>query len=208
MPYGQAYKLLDDEFSSTLREIAFAGYGLFFISHSKEKTIEENGVERIQTVPALADRPFNIVNKMVDIIAFLDNIPIGQNEDGSFIRKRFLFLRETDQFYAGSRFKYIEPKIEMSYENLINAIYTAIDKEVERTGGTATETKNPYYQRTFENLMDEAKAVWTKVIQKEKGKEASEILEKTFGKPTKFSEITESDKDKLEIVLSEIQEIV
>ena len=142
------------------------------------------------------------------ICAFLDNIPIGQNEDGSFIRKRFLFLRETDQFYAGSRFKYIEPKIEMSYENLVNAIYTAIDKEVERTGGTATESKNPYYQRTFENLMDEAKALWTKVIQKEKGKEASEILEKAFGKPTKFSEITESDKDKLEIVLSEIQEIV
>ena len=31
--------MLDDEFSSTLRELAFSGYGLFFISHSRDKTL-------------------------------------------------------------------------------------------------------------------------------------------------------------------------
>ena len=65
--YGAGYKILDDEFSSTLRELSFAGYGIFFISHSKDKVLtNDRGEEYTQINPALPDRPFNIVNKMVD----------------------------------------------------------------------------------------------------------------------------------------------
>jgi len=214
IPYGGGYKLLDDEFSSTLREIAFAGYGLFFISHAKEKTIEEKGVEHTKVVPALADRPFNIVNKMVDIIAYLKQVPVEQREDGSFVRKRYLFLRETDDFYAGSRFKYIVPKVELSYENLVKAIYDAIDAEIEHTTGKNTENletniaPNPYYQKSFDDMMDEAKTLWGKVIQRDLQGKAAEILDKEFGKPTKFSEILPEQIDKLSKVLFEVKTLL
>ena len=70
--YGAGYKILDDEFSSTLRELAYAGYGLFFISHSKEKTLTNDKDEEYNQIgPALQERAFNIINKMVDIIAYL-----------------------------------------------------------------------------------------------------------------------------------------
>lgn len=204
LPWGQGYDIAKQEFQNLLRELTFAGYGVVFISHSAEKTFkDENGEEFTQITVALPNRPYEIVNKMVDIIGYIRQI---KQEDGE--SKRFIFFRGNDNFFAKSRFRYIVPKVEFSYDNIVNAIYEAIDKEVENSGGEASEDENPYWKRTFEDLMEEAKAVWTKVIQKEKGKEASEILEKTFGKPTKFSEITESDKDKLEIVLSEIQEIV
>ena len=56
--------------------------------------------------------------------------------------------------------------------------------------------------------MTEAKQIWNKVIIKEKTAEASKILEEEFGKPTKFSEITADQTDKLEKVLFKVKELV
>lgn len=201
------YKILDDEFSSTLRDLSYAGYGLLFISHSKDKEmIDEKGEKYNQIVPALADRPFNIINKMVDIITYLRQIEVKEGEET--VKKRFLFFREDNRFYAGSRFKHIIPKVELSYDNLVKAIYDAIDKEIAEKGGSATDQQNPYLQRDFEDLMSEAKTVWNKIIIKEKTAEASKILEEEFGKPTKFSEITADQTDKLEKVLFKVKELV
>ena len=205
--FGGGYKILDDEFSSTLRDLSYAGYGLLFISHSKDKEmIDEKGEKYNQIVPALADRPFNIINKMVDIITYLRQIEVKEGEET--VKKRFLFFREDNRFYAGSRFKHIIPKVELSYDNLVKAIYDAIDKEIAEKGGSATDQQNPYLQRDFEDLMSEAKTVWYKIIIKEKTAEASKILEEEFGKPTKFSEITADQTDKLEKVLFKVKELV
>lgn len=205
--YGGGWKILDDEFSSTLRELAYAGYGLFFISHSKEKELaKDNGEKYIQIVPALADRPFNIINKMVDIIAYLREVEIKKDENVE--KKRMLFFRGNDNFYAGSRFKYIVPYTELSYSNLVKAIYDAIDEEIAHKGGAATMESNPYNQRTFEDLMEEAKKLWGKAINENKVKDAAAILEEEFGKPTKFSEITSDQFDALERVLFKVKEIL
>lgn len=205
--YGGGYKMVDDEFSSTLRELAFAGYGLFFISHEKEKTYKDDkGNEYTKVVPALPDRPFNIINKMVDIITYLRQVEIQEGEE--LVKKRYLFFREDNRFYAGSRFKYIVPHVELSYQNLVNAIYDAIDKEVVMKGGAATEAGNPYLERDFEGLMEEAKALWTKAVNLEKVKDVSQILEEEFGKPIKFSEITPDQAESLAKVLFRIKEII
>lgn len=206
--YGGGYKMLDDEFSSTLRELAFNGYGLFFISHSKDKTLtNDKGEEYTQVVPALADRPFNIINKMVDIITYLRQVEITENEQT--VKKRYLFFRGDNRFYAGSRFKYIVPYTELSYDNLVKAIYDAIDEEIAHKGGQATENTNPYYsEKSFEDLMDEAKMLWGKVVNKDKVADASVILEEEFGKPTKFSEITADQIKELERVLFKVKEIL
>ena len=57
------------EFRDTFKELAFMGYGLVFVSHSDEKVFkDEKGEEYTQICPALPKRPYDVINKMVDII--------------------------------------------------------------------------------------------------------------------------------------------
>lgn len=158
--WGQGYDLARKEFASGFRDLVFNGYGLVFISHSTDKTFkDEKGNEFSKIVPALPATPFNIVNKMVDLIAYIREIDIGTEDEPE--RKRFMFFRDLvgDRFLAKSRYKYIEPKIELDYDALVNAIYAAIDKEVETSGGEATNEANVNTVLDFDVLMDEAKTL-------------------------------------------------
>lgn len=205
--FGGGYKILDDNFMTPFRDLAFAGYGLIFISHETEKPyIDDNGKEYNKIVPALPNRPFQLINKMVDIIGYIREIPVQINDE--IQRKRYIFLRGDERFLSKSRFKYIEPKVELNYDAFVNAIYAAIDKEIENSGGEATNANNPYLERSFDELMDEARELWTKIVSQNKTQQASDILEKEFGKPTKFSEITSEQSDILEKVLFEIKELL
>ena len=205
--YGGGYKMVDDEFHSTLRELSFAGYGLFFISHEKKITCKDDkGNDYDRAIPALADRPFNIINKMVDVIAYLRQVEVQEGEE--IKQKRYLYFRGDNRFHAGSRFHYIVPYVELSYDNLVNAIYDAIDKEIAEKGGKSTEAENPYLARGFDDLMEEAKALWVKAAENNKTGEITKILEEEFGKPTKFSEILSDQKDLLEKVLFKAREII
>lgn len=141
---------------------------------------------------------------MVDVIGYIREI----KDEASGERKRFIFFRGDDRFFAKSRFKYITPRVEFSYENIVNAIFDAIDEEVKHSGGEASDEVNPYVVKTFDDLINEAKELWGAVVQNEKTKEASEILENEFGKPTKFSEILPEQIDGLQNVLIRIKEML
>lgn len=207
IPYGCGYKLLDEEFMSTFRELAYAGYGLFFISHSTEKTFKnDEGEEYTQIAPALPNRPYNLINKMVDSIVYLREV-VTQKE-GKKEKKRFLFFRGDDRFLAGSRLKYIAPYVELSYKNLIDTISNAVEEEIKHKGGEAGSENNPYEHRDFDTLIDEAKQIWGKVVQEKRTDEALKILEEEFGKPTKFSEILPEQIDQLTNSLIKIKELV
>lgn len=207
IPWGGGYKMVDEEFMAGFRELAFNGYGLFFISHSVEKTMkDDSGKEYNKIVPALPNRPYNLINKMVDTIAYLRQIPVQIGE--TIEQKRYLFFRGDDRFLAGSRFHYIVPRIELSYPNLVKAICDAVDAEVEHKGGAATDEANPYTQRDFDGMMDEAKQIWGKVVQADKTEQALTILSEEFGKPTKFSEILPDQIDQFDRTLSRIKELV
>ena len=154
----------------------------------------------------MPNRPFDIVNKMVDIIAYIREIPV---EIGDKIEnKRYMFLRGDQRFLAKSRFKYIQPRIELSYQSLVNAIFDAIDEEVKHTGGTASNEENPYSKRSFDDIMDEAKQIWGKVVTEDKVQDALKILEDEFGKPTRFSEILPEQIDLLNNSLIKIKELI
>lgn len=210
LPYGQGYDIAKKEFASTFRDLSYSGYGIIFISHSTEKTFKnERGEEYTQIVPALPNRPFDVINKMVDIIAYIREISIGEGEN--IQRKRFMFLRDEvgDRFLVKSRYRYIVPRIELDYDKLVEALYNAIDKEAQASGGGETSNaENPFTAKNFDELMEDAKLVWTKIVTENKVDKASAILEKEFGKPTKFSEITAEQIDQLSKVLLEIRDIL
>lgn len=195
------------EYSSYFRDLTFAGYGIVFISHSIEKTQkDENGEEYSQIIPALPARPYDIVNKMVDLIGYIREIEDPETQS----LERYIFFRGDRRFFAKSRFKYITPYVKFSYENIVDAIFAAIDEEIKKSGGNsimkASEEQNPYTVQTFEDLMEEAKSVWGSVVQNDKVEEAAKILEEVFGKPTRFSEVLPEQIDELKVVLVRIKD--
>ena len=202
IPWGKGYDLCKKEFDSALRQIAMLGYGLVIISHEQLKNVKtEKGDEYQKFMPTLSDRPKLIVNRLVDIIAYLRL----STEDG----RRYIYTRGNDRFEAGSRFVYLAPKIEMTYNNLVEELYKAIEKQASDNNSVASDSpaKNFYKpERTFEEVMADAKDVFTKLLDKDKEQNAAKmnaIILKVFGKPIKLSETTPDQQELIEVVLDE-----
>jgi hypothetical protein len=121
-----------------------------------------------------------------------------------------MFFRDEigDRFLVKSRYRYITPKIELNYNDLVEAIYDAIDKEVAHSGGEATNDVNPYTEKNFDELMEDAKELWIQLNNLGKTGTATEILEKEFGRPIKFSEILPEQVEQLSKVIFEIRSIM
>lgn len=203
--WGQGYEEAKAEFLSGLDQLSKAGYGIVFISHSTEKTFKnEKGEEYTKIVPALPNRPFDVINKMVDLVGYIREIQI--DDEGN--RERFIYFRGDDRFLAKSRFRYIQTKVEFSYDKIADAIQTACDKEAESHGAKATEEGNAYLELNFDELIEQAKIVFTQATDAGKVEEVSKILTGIFGKPTKFSEILPQDVEKLHQALVEIKTTV
>lgn len=199
------YKILDDEFMTPFRDLAYLGYGLLFISHETEKPYTDSkGQEYQKIVPALPNRPFGLLNKMVDIIGYIREIPVNSEPDSP--RERFMFFRGNEKILTKSRFKYITSKIPLDYQSYVDAVYEAIDKEVEASGGGVNTDAVDNY--SFDSLMEDAKILWTKSINNGKSQEVLQILEQEFGKPTKFSEILPEQSKQLVSALQVIREIL
>lgn len=192
---------------SPFRDLTYAGYGLVFISHEVDKVYKnDKGEEYNKIIPALPNRPFNLINKMVDIIGYIREVP--EEENGERVSKRYMFFRSDERFLTKSRFKYIVPYIELSYDAYVKAIYDAIDKQIAEEGGESTDSQNPFVVRDFDELMSEAKELWSQLNAKELTGEALKILEKEFGRPIRFSEILPEQKDQFQKALFEIKSLI
>lgn len=207
--WGAGYDLAKKEFYTTFRDLAYNGYGLIFISHSVEKSITtDTGEKKDYIMPALQKTPFDVINKMVDMIGYIREISTGTADDPK--RERFIFFRDKtgNRFLVKSRYQYIKEYIKLNYNELVDAIYEAVDEEIAHSGGEASDAGNPYAVKNFEVLMEEARELWNKVVEQNKKEEALGILANKFGKPTKFSEILPEQIDQLSEVLYEIQSIL
>ena len=113
---------------------------------------------------------------------------------------------------AGSRFKYLAPKIKFGYQELVDAITDAIDKAEKLDGATIVdyEEKQIEEKRNFESSQQEAKELWTKLVEAnpENAKKILKKMEITFGKPMKLSEITEDQQDLMELVILDMKDML
>jgi hypothetical protein len=216
LAYGKGYNMVSKEFDEALRSIPQMRYGLIMISHSQDKTFtDENGKEYNQICPTLGNRPRLIVDRMSDLIIYAHPI---QEEDGSI--HSIGFMRQTPRFVAGSRFKYIPDSIEFNYENLVNAIGEAIDKEAAEhdnkfvTDAPAEKTSEPQIPN-FNELMDQFNTLVEK-IQNATGSAFGtdwaprivEITDKYLGKGKKVSDATPKQIEQLELIVNELTEQV
>lgn len=207
IPWGQGYAKTKQEFENCLRKITMLGYGLVLISHietRKEKIDDEH--EREILAPSMPKRCYEVVNQIVDIIGY---IATEWDDEGN--SQRWLYTRQTPTIMAGSRFKYLAPKIKLGYDELVEAINTAIDKQRELDGATVvdkTETKTEE-KLNFDTIRQEAEVLWGNLVGKDPAN-ADRILKKVemiFGRKVKLSEITEDQVDLFNLVLIDMKEM-
>lgn len=207
IPWGQGYAKTKQEFENCLRKITMLGYGLVLISHietRKEKIDDEH--EREILAPSMPKRCYEVVNQIVDIIGY---IATEWDDEGN--SQRWLYTRQTPTIMAGSRFKYLAPKIKLGYDELVEAINAAIDKQRELDGATVvdkTETKTEE-KLNFDTIRQEAEVLWGNLVGKDPAN-ADRILKKVemiFGRKVKLSEITEDQVDLFNLVLIDMKEM-
>lgn len=204
IPYGGGYAALSKEFDSALRKITMMGYGLIMTCHLKESS-DENG-EITGYKPDLNNRCLKIVNGLVDIIGV-----ITQTWDEHGESHRWIQTRSTPTIVAGSRYKYLAPRIPFGYNEFLEALGQAIDKEQEN-GAVVTDTApvDTFEKLDYKAIRAEASELWTTLVEKDP-ENAPIILKKVeiiFGRPMKLSEITEDQVDLFNLVVLDMRDML
>ena len=205
------------EFEEVFRTISQLGYSLFFISHSKDKTFKkQDGTEYNQIVTSLSTAYDEIIKNMVDIFGYAHPIV---DENGN--SKVMLTLRSGDNSVdAKSRFKYIKPEIEFNYQSLEKAINDAIDEEerVTQNKNLFTNERNTIEikELNYEEIKNKFDTIVTQIIQNHTDEEMvntwspkiTQITEKYLGKGKKASQCTEDQKEQLNLIVIELEELI
>lgn len=208
IPWGGGYTACKKEFEGCLRKITQLGYGVVLIAHSASRIEKDaDGSEREIISPELPKRAAEICNGIVDIIGY-----IGSEYDKEGNSTRYLYTRETPTLFAGSRFKYLAPKIKFGYQELVNAIAEAIEQS-ETLDGAKVVDNAPIV--TMEEKLDfnavraEAAELWGKLTTADENNAVIILkkIEMTMGHKMKLSEFTEDQCDLLALVVAEMRDM-
>ena len=215
IPYGKGYALTGNEFDEKLRDIVQMGYGIVLISHATDKVFtNESGEQYNKIVSTLDKRGNRIVTRMADIIGYSRAVTDSEGKD-----KTLLFMRGTPRFEAGSRFKYTPDYIEFTYENLVNAIADAIDKQAKEDGQElfTDERDNNYIDTSshldFDKLMDEFNELITKFSKDEQkmadyyAPRITQIIDTYLGKGKKVNEMNRDQVEQLALIIDDLKSL-
>lgn len=217
IPYGKGYTLISQEFDESLRQIAQLDYGLVMISHATDKVFkDESGDEYNRIVPTLDKRAKNIVSRMVDLYGYSR---IVTDDKGNDVTK--LFLRGTNRYEAGSRFKYTPDYIDFNYEALVAAIGEAIDKQAKEDGiDLFTDHRENLYTDTtqelnFDELMNEFKTIISNVTSVANAQDMeniyapqiTQIVERYLGKGRKVGDMSREQTEALSLIVADLKEL-
>ena len=206
--YGKGWTAFKDEFNDVFRGLTQLGYAVFFIGHHKEQTItNDDGTEKIVIRPALSNSTRQVIEGMADIYGYAHQKYAGEMS--------VLTLRCTDgSISCGCRFKYLPDEITMSYDNLVNALHEAIDKEAaEHDNQFVTEERATVVPETptydFDALMKEFEGLVGELMNKNQTYYApriTEVVNKYLGKGRKVSDATPAQAEFIHLIVKEIKE--
>lgn len=217
IPYGKGYGMIEKEFDEALRSIVQMNYGLVIISHDTDKVFtDESKAQYNKIVPTLDKRANNICARLCDIIGYSRTV---EDANGNLVTK--LFMRGTPRFEAGSRFKYTPDVIDFTYQNLVNSIADAIDKQMEEEGAdkftdARVNTYQPAPELNFDELMDEfnqlIKTLISSVPEEDMGTKwgprVQQITDKYLGKGNKVGNMNRDQTEALSLIVDDLKELV
>lgn len=210
LAYGKGYAMVGGEFDECIRKILQLNYGLILISHATDKTFKDaNGEEYQQIVPTLDKRGRLICERTCDIIGYSATV---NTENGTRTR---LYMRGTPRYVAGSRFKYVPEFIDFSYDNLVNAIADAIDKQAVETGGqyvtnVATQVVTAEVTYDFDMLIDRFQTLVGELMSTNQSNSVkiTGIVDKYLGKGKKVSDCTVEQAEQIDLIVHDLENLV
>ncbi|MCR8994584.1 ATP-binding protein [Brevibacillus laterosporus] len=143
VPWGQGHVMVEEEVDKQIKRLVNAGYGLFMITHDKEKKIElKNGQSYDKTTVTLPERARNLFVNMSDFIIY---ISIDKEVVNGLVNEnRYIHFRSDGDIEAGSRFENVPNKIEydvdLFLETFEKAVLEAYDGD-EKAVDTAKQTQ-------------------------------------------------------------------
>ena len=157
----------------------------------------------------------SLIDALVDIIGYIGTEFDPVTKEST----RYLYTRSTPYVFAGSRYKYLAPKIKFGYEELVNAIGEAIDKDVELNGAQVTDHVETVQikNRPFQEVMAEAREIWGAYLGKAVNDEEKDqhlmimkdIIKKVFGtEEFKLSQAVPSQSDLVELFIDEVKQLM
>ena len=206
--YGKGWTKFKEEFNEVFRGLTQLGYAVFFIGHHKEATVTDpaTGAERIIIRPSLSNSTREVIAGMADIYGYARQRGEGQMSQ--------LVLRNTDgSIECGSRFKYIDNEITLGYQNLVDTIQKAIDKEAAELGGkfvTDERVVAPIaVTYDYDALMKEFSSIAGQLMERDSAvnqPKITAIVDKYLGKGKKISEAKPDQAEFIHLIVSEIKE--
>ena len=208
LPYGQGWTKFKNEFNEVFRGLTQLGYAVFFIGHQKETMTTVNGEDKMYVRSAMSNSTRSVITGMADII--------GYAHQRSGADMSVLTLRSPDDSVeCGGRFKYLPNEISMSYENLVNALATAIEKEAAETDGKfVTDEKIDNTVKVKEYDFDAMIAEFQSLVEKimaanqSNGMKITAIVDKYLGKNKKVGDATPAQCEQIDLILIELREMV
>lgn len=194
-----------NEFWGEIDKLLKSGFTLFFIGHTQFSKEED------KIVPKGDVRSMQIVRDNADIVAYIKSN--GVDEDGNVINSSAYFA-ETDEFFARSRFDYIDPYLEnFTAENLEKAVTEAIKRQEEAEGVNAVtyeEQKESFTSEEldYDTLMEEINEVGTKLAEDERLDELTEVVEDHLGKGALVKECVKGQEQVMAVILDELKELL
>lgn len=199
------YQMYEKEYWREINKLVGSGYTVIFIAHKqvdgKTGYISPKGDKRC----------LNPIIDNCDIVAYIE--ANGVDEKGKVI-KSSAYLAETNEFFARSRFEYIDTMIEeFSAKNLENAITEAINRQVEADGITTVtyeeqKQQNTTVHKSYEELMNEIKVKGSLMRNNGFGNELTDIIEGLLGTGKKVKDCTNKQTGVLERILDEVEEFL
>ena len=128
-------------------------------------------------------------------------------------------MRGTQRYVAGSRFKYTPDSINFTYQDLVDAIGDAIDKQAAEDGNEFfTDQRNNLYTEVTEELdFDTLMERFTGMIEQLQTKEnfseyyaprIEQITDRYLGKGNKVSNCSSAQVEALDLIVSDLSELV
>ena len=227
LPYGAAYAEFNKELENALRLIEHSGYIPIFIAHSKTETQkvlvsnatndEKNSetaqivkdrkdgqeyVEYHKQVPDLRQKFYNMVNRIVDNVLYLDTLVDSNGKE-----HRKIFYRDTPHHVAGASFKNMPETTDLSAQAYEKAMKEAIESIDDNNLVNEERQQSQGVEYDYDKLMSEIADLGKKLQADGKAEQRNKVIEDVLGKGNKVKDTKPEQAEVLAVLVDKLKEI-
>ncbi|WP_144498218.1 ATP-binding protein [Bacillus pumilus] len=198
------WKEYENEVWDEINKLIGNGFTVIFIAHAEA---DKSG----KIYPKGDKRALAPVIDNSDIVVYLESNGVDENKN---VIKSSAWLAETDEFFARSRFDYIDTYLEeFTAENLNQAVVEAVERQEAAEGITAVTYEqqkevNSSGSQNFDDLMSSIKETGKQLNAKGKLEKLNEVVEKHLGKDKKVTECTPKQLDVMSVILDDLNDLL